>query len=434
MLKKLVVATAILTSAVSLQALSFEDVKDKVKSSIDDINEFRDPSDKSAKEMVEAKKSKKKKTVKKEELYHAVWKKMYGGEDGDIAHGIVALDNGDSVMVGTCRSFGAKRTDICVSRMNNKGAMSWRLLLGGEKEDDGKAIIRTADGNLMVLGSAKSYAKSYDRDLYVAKISLEGNVIWDQSFGGDRDEFAGGIAETDDGGALVVGNTTSYGKGYKDIYIAKLNKNGKMISSFIVGGKKEDSAEALTRTKDGNMVLVGYREKGRAGNTDFFVLKMDQNGKKIWSQTYGGDLSDRLNGVTATADGGIVATGSTSSYKSENTDMSIMKLNADGKMLWHKIYGFKYYEYGNAVAATSDGGVMIAGGTSTLGKGDHSAYLIALDNSGKLVWSHVYGNRGKDSVNAITRLSDGSMIAVGGSDSYSRSTKIYMLNIAKKEK
>jgi len=399
MLKKLVVATAILTSAVSLQAISFEDIKDKVKSSIDDINKFRDPSDKSPKEMVETKKKKK---VIQEEVYHAVWKKTYGGEDKDIAQGIVALENGDSVMVGTCESFSAQRTDICVSRMNAKGEM------------------------------AKSYAKNYDRDLYVAKITPQGNIIWDSSFGGDRDEFAGGIAETDDGGAFVVGSSTSYGRGYKDIYIAKLNNKGKMVSSFIVGGKKEDSAEALIRTKDGNMVLVGYRETGRAGNTDFYILKMDQNGKKIWSQTYGGEKSDRLNGVVETADGGIVATGTTGSYNSENTDMSIMKLSAEGKMIWHKIYGFKYYEYGNAVATTSDGNVMVAGGTSTLGKGDHSIYMIALSNSGKLVWSHVYGNRGKDSVNAITRLTDGSMIAVGGSDSYSRSSNIYMLKIEKK--
>jgi uncharacterized delta-60 repeat protein len=383
--------------------------------------------------VVEAKKSEKKKTVKKEELYHAVWKKTYGGDDGDIAQGIAALDNGDSVIVGTCRSFGAKQTDICVSRMNNKGEMAWRLMLGGEKVDEGKAIIRTSDGNLMVLGSTKSYAKNYDRDLYVVKVSAQGNVIWEESFGGDRDEFAGGIAETDDGGAIVVGDTTSYGKGYKDIYIAKLDKNGKVVSSFIVGGNKEDSAQALTRTKDGNMVLVGYRETGRSGNTDFFIMKIDQNGKKIWSQTYGGDRSDRLNGVTATEDGGIVATGSTYSYNSENTDLSVMKLNAEGTMLWHKIYGFKYYEYGNDVAATADGGVMVAGGTTTLGKGDHSAYLIALNDNGEVVWSHVYGNRGKDSVNAITRLSDGSMIAVGESDSYSRATKIYMLKIDKKQ-
>ena len=384
--------------------------------------------------VVEAKESEKKEKVKQEDPYHAVWKKTYGGDEGDIAYGITALDNGDSVMVGTCKSFGAKQTDICVSRMNDKGEMAWRLMLGGAKVEDGKAIIRTADGNLMVLGSTKSYAKNYDRDLYVAKISPQGNVIWEESFGGDRDEFAGGIAETDDGGAIVVGDTTSYGKGYKDIYIAKLNKDGKLDSSFIVGGKKEDSAHALTRTKDGNMVLVGYRESGRAGNTDFFIMKIDQNGKKIWSQTYGGDRSDELNGVAATEDGGIVATGSTYSYNSENTDLSVMKLNADGTILWHKIYGFKYYEYGNDVTTTVDGGVMVAGGTNTLGKGDHSAYLIALNDTGEVVWSHVYGNRGKDGVNAITRLSDGNMIAVGESDSYSRATKIYMIKIDKKQK
>jgi len=384
--------------------------------------------------VVEAKESEKKKAVKQEDLYHAVWKKTYGGDDGDIAYGITAVDNGDSVIVGTCRSFGAKQTDICVSRMNDNGEMAWRLMLGGEKKDDGKAIIRTADGNLMVLGSTESYAKNYDRDLYVVKVSPQGDVIWEQSFGGDRDEFAGGIVETDDGGAIVVGDTISYGKGYKDIYIAKLDKNGKMVSSFIVGGEKEDSAQAITRTKDGNIVLVGYRESGRAGNTDFYVMKIDQNGKKIWSQTYGGDRADHLNGVTATDDGGIVATGSTSSYNSENTDLSVMKLNAEGTMLWHKIYGFKYYEYGNDVATTSDGSVMIVGGTNTLGKGDHSAYLIALDPTGNVVWSHVYGNRGKDRLNAITRLSDGSMVAVGESDSYSRSTKIFMLKIDKKQK
>ena len=112
--------------------------------------------------------------------------------------------------------------------------------------------------------------------------------------------------------------------------------------------------------------------------------------------------------------------------------MSVMKLNSNGKMLWHKIYGFKYYEYGNAVATTPDGDIMIAGGTSTLGKGDHSAYLIALDDSGKLVWSHVYGDRGRDTLNAIASINNRSMVAVGGSDSYSRSTKIYMLKIDKK--
>ena len=102
--------------------------------------------------VVEAKEAVKTKAVKKE-VYHLVWEKTYGGDDGDVVEGIVALENGDSALVGTCKSFGAKRTDICVTRMNEKGEITWRLLLGGEKEDDGKAIARAADGSIIILGT-----------------------------------------------------------------------------------------------------------------------------------------------------------------------------------------------------------------------------------------------------------------------------------------
>ena len=380
--------------------------------------------------VAEAKESVEKKAVKKV-VYHAVWDKTNGGDDGDIENGIVALETGEYALVGTCKSFGAQGTDICVVRMNGKGEIKWHILLGGEKKDVGKAITRAADGSLIILGTSKSFAKHYDRDLYVAKISLDGKLIWEQSLGGKRDEYAGGIAGTDDGGFLVVGDSNSFGNGYKDVYIVKLDKNGKEISSHVIGGEKEDSAQALTRTADGSMMLVGYRELERSGDTDFFVMKLDQNGKKIWAKTYGPDQADRLNAVTATADGGIVATGSTRSYKSAQTDMSVMKLDPDGNIIWHKIYGFKYYEYGNAIASIGDGSVMVAGGTSTLGKGGHSAYMITLDKSGKLIWSHVYGDRGNDRMNAITRMDDGSMVAVGESDSHSRATKFYMLKIDK---
>jgi len=139
--------------------------------------------------VVEAKKSVEKKALQKEN-YHSVWEKTYGGDDGDIAQGIAALDKGESALVGTCKSFGAKRTDICVSRMDSNGEIVWRVLLGGEKEEEAKAIIRTQDGNLMVLGSTKSFAQNYDRDLYVIKISLEGKVLWEKSFGGNRDEHS----------------------------------------------------------------------------------------------------------------------------------------------------------------------------------------------------------------------------------------------------
>jgi hypothetical protein len=369
--------------------------------------------------------------VVKKDAYRAEWQTIYGGKEDDIAYGIVALEKGDSAIVGTCKSFGAKRTDICVTRMNSKGEMKWRLWLGGKKKEEGKAICRAADGSILVLGHSNSFSDNYDYDLHIAKISLEGKLVWEKNIGGNRDEFAGGIAGTDDGGALVVGSSESYGEGDKNIYIAKLDKDGKLISAHTVGGIKDDVANALTRTRDGQFVMVGYREIERAGDADFFVMKMDQNGKQIWAETYGGEYEDTLDGVTATVDGGIVAIGKTRSYGSEQSDLTVMKYDAKGKLIWHKIYGFKYYDYGNAVATTRDGGFILAGGTNSLGKGNHSMYVLALDKAGELIWSHVYGDERKDVAHGVARMSDGSVIVVGESNSFKRAKNFFMVKLLK---
>ena len=361
--------------------------------------------------------------------YKSTWVKLYGEDDDDIANAIVSLEDGQSAIAGTCQSFGAKRTDICVMKMNDKGEMLWRLMLGGEKEDEAKAITRAADGGLFILGTSKSFAKNYDKDIYVAKVTLDGKLVWEKSIGGERDEHAGGIAGTNDGGALVVGDTGSYGKRYKDIYIAKLNKDGKVLSSHTIGGEKGEEANGLARLKDGNFALVGMREMDDGNYKDFFVMKLDQNGKNLWAKTFGGIYNDSLHGVTGTADGGFVAVGKTRSYGSEQTDLTVMKFTSEGKLLWHKIYGFKYYEYANAVTTTEDGGFMIVGGTNTLGIGGHSVYLLALDKEGKLIWSHVYGDRNKDTGHGIARLSDGKLIIVGESDSFERARNFYMIKV-----
>ena len=378
----------------------------------------------------QAKEAKAKKGVEKE-AYHAVWQKLYGGDEDDIAYDIVALEDGDSAIVGTCKSYNAQRTDICVTRMTAKGDMKWRLWIGGKKKDEGKAIARAADGSILVLGSSKSFSENYDYDLLVAKVSLEGKLVWQKNLGGARDEFAGGIAGTNDGGALIVGDSESYGDGDKDIYIAKLDKNGKVLNEHTIGGKKADSAKSLTRTRDGKFVMVGYREIARAGNADFFVMKLDENGKKIWARTYGQKAEDILLGVTATVDNGIVAIGKTQSYGSEQTDLTVMKFDAKGKLIWHKIYGFKYYEYGNAVATTRDGGFILVGGTNTLGKGNHSAYVLALNKAGELIWSHVYGDERKDVAHGVARMSDGSVLVVGETNSFKRAKNFYMIKLNK---
>lgn len=84
------------------------------------------------------------------------------------------------------------------------------------------------------------------------------------------------------------------------------------------------------------------------------------------------------------------------------------------------------------MTGTVDGGFMIAGGTNTLGKGGHSAYVLVLDKNGKVIWSHVYGDGEKDIAHAISTMSDGTVMVAGESDSYSRSSNFYMIKVKKK--
>ena len=362
--------------------------------------------------------------------FETVWQKIYGGEDDDIAHGIVMLEDGDNAIVGECKSFGAERSDICVTRITADGSTRWRKLLGGKKRDRGMAISRAKDGSLLILGSGKSFNDNADRDLYVAKLSLDGKVIWEKNFGGKRDEYAGGIAGTNDGGVMVVGSSESFSRrGAKDIFIVHLDKDGKLISKRTIGGKRNDEAKSLTRTADGNFMMVGAREVNRAGDSDFFLMKLDQNGKKIWAKTLGQNEHDILNAVAPTPDGGIVATGSTRSYMSDQTDLAVMYFNKDGKLIWFKIYGFKYYDEGNAITMTKDGNYLVAGTTNSMGKGDFDNYILALDAKGTLIWSKLYGDKNRDIAHGITRTSDGAVVVIGESDSYKRPKDFYMIKL-----
>lgn len=362
--------------------------------------------------------------------FYAQWQKVYGGDDDDIANAVLMLENGHTAVLGSCKSFDAERSDICLTRVNSEGNTIWRKLLGGKKTDKGVAISRAKDGNLLILGDSKSFKKHDGQDIYVAKVSLDGELFWENTFGGDRDDFAAGIAGTNDGGALLVGDSESFSKkGYRDIYIVRLDKDGKMLTSKTIGGKLNDEANALTRTADGNFMMAGSREIRSSGDADFFLLKLNQNGEKIWARTLGEKYNDVLHAVAPTPDGGIVATGKTRSYNSAQTDLPIMYFNKDGKLIWFKIYGFGYYDEGNAITMTRDGNYMVAGKTDSMGKGEFDNYILALDRKGQLLWSGMYGEENKDIAHGITRTTDDAVVIVGESDSYSRSKKFFMIKL-----
>ena len=104
------------------------------------------------------------------------------------------------------------------------------------------------------------------------KTDNQGSLIWSQIYGGAMDDIAYSILQTQDKGLVIVGMTESYGVGKNDVYILKLNKNGKLKWSRTYGGLRDDVAYDVVEAANGDLIICGEREES------LFVLNTDKKG------------------------------------------------------------------------------------------------------------------------------------------------------------
>ncbi len=361
------------------------------------------------------------------------WKSTFGGSKKEIASDVIALKNGDVIVAGTCRSMGHGREDLCAIRVNSKGRTLWKKAFGGKKRDLGSAVTMTSDGNLVMVGYGESFNKSGDKDAYIVKFSPDGKLLWQKAYGGDDAEYLYGVAPTKDGGVITVGTTESFGKGEKDIYLLKLDKNGNKIWQKTFGGKRDDIANAIVKSSDGNFILAGGSSSYNDGNFDFYISKITPEGKQLWAKAYGEEPDDIVHGLTATKDGGCVTTGATESYGSKHKDVDVMRLDKNGEQVWHQLFGFKSIEYGNDVTSTPEGGFLVVGTTKSIGHGKYDFYVLELDSKGHSVWGNLYGGASKDMAHAVTKTARGSFVIVGETKSYGNGdSDFFMIDLLKR--
>jgi len=364
-------------------------------------------------------------TINAKEL-KTVFIKTFGGSKMDRAYGAVSLDDGGAMIVGESKSFGSKvRNQMLVTKVDSNGTTKFRAIYGAKKREGGKAIAKLSDGNFLAVGYSESYSKYGDRDAYIVKLAPNGKKIWFKVFGGDRDDEAYDVVATGNGGALIVGYTESFGHGNRDVYLLLIDKNGKEIWSKYLGGEEDDEGYGVAIGKDG-FYVVGYTQSFGHGGQDFFLLKYNSKGKLQFVKAYGGDDDDVLKSVTATKDGGCVVAGFTKSFESKHSDIDIIRYSKSGKMLWHKIYGFKSKEWANSVVPTENGGFLVAGTTKSFGFGNYDFYMLELNSKGSSKWANVYGGSDKDIANKVIRLKGGGYLVVGYTDSFGRGSSDFM--------
>jgi len=255
----------------------------------------------------------------------------YRDEDDEYSGNSITTDGSDLVVAGTERhlNFMSSKINPLIFQLNSEGTRGWRGYYGGKDEDYANAIIYTGDGYLMA-GKTESYGHG-DFDAYAVKLDKTGKEQWYAAYGGKDDDTAHDVIELKDG-YLFVGTTDSFDLNRDDVYVVKTDKNGKILWQNTYGGNRDDEGYAVTQSPDGGYVIVGRSESfSRRNGFELYLFKIDNNGKLIWERTYGDESDDAGYDIIATEDGYLIV-GEKKTKISRDSNVWILKVDLKGKL------------------------------------------------------------------------------------------------------
>ena len=336
------------------------------------------------------------------------------------------------------------------------GTIDWLKTLGGTAIEQAVSAVITTDGNIAVLaytnsvgGDIPTTKQTTDLDLWLLKLTPQGNILWSKIYGDLEDEVATKINNTTDGGFIVSGYSRSNNcspdsnSGFHDYWLLKLDNNGNQQWCKNYGFAGSDQAFDVFQTSDGGYFASGFLDvtaSGGLGNDDrnpqpehgvgeFWVIKMDANGDFIWRRYFGGTNNDRSYDAIQTPDGGFLVVGASESTdfdiidKKGSYDFWVVKVSANGDKQWTKSYGGTEIDGAFEITTSNDGNYFIAGDTRStdldvtnpLGGGDF--WIIKIAPNGNLLNQKSFGGSQFESARSIKNISSNRLLISGSTRS-----------------
>ncbi len=282
--------------------------------------------------------------------------------------------------------------DFWIIKIDAVGNLQWEQNFGGSSHDFFKTLQQTKDEGYILGGESWSIdgdvgENNGSADLWIVKIDALGNLQWEQNFGGSNSDRFSDLQHTSDNGYILGGYSMSNdgevegNNGERDFWIVKIDINGNLQWEQNFGGSSNDRLKSLQQTNDEGFILGGstYSNDGdvgeNSGSTDFWIIKTDALGNLQWEQNFGGSNADYLYSLQQTNDGGFILGGDTPSNDGDiennygERDFWIIKTDALGNLQWEQNFGGSDDDWFRYLQQTNDGGYIL-GGYSRSNDGD----------------------------------------------------------------
>ncbi len=348
--------------------------------------------------------------VKFDADFNEVWQKTIGGKKRDVAYKLLALSNGTYLIGGTSSSgiSGDKTvdkigmTDFWVINISADGEILWQQVYGGYKYEELEDMIELSDGNILVSGYSYSNRGGYkmedcrgSADYWLIKIAPDGNPIWDKTMGGSGLDAFPKILEDSQGRLYVIGQSTSK-----------------------ASGEKSDDA---------------YWQEYSALD-DIWMLKLDPEGNILWDKTIGSNDFDRLGGTIYYQDHLYIAVSSsgwgyeksTPPYGGYSYDYWLVKMDLEGNILWDKTIGGSSMDIVRDIMVSGDNELLLTGHSkseasydkSEANIGEEDYWLVKVNTDGDILWEKTIGGEtGDEYRNQTIRINQNELVLAGSSKS-----------------
>jgi hypothetical protein len=352
------------------------------------------------------------------------WQKSFGGSGFDLLQSIKNTRDGGFILAGTSSSCqGGQKKDSCkgntdfwVIKLDAAGNEQWQKTIGGSGQDELVCAFQTRDGGYILGGSSSSspsiikkdnpnekkvldtkpdlYGKSEksrgNMDYWIVKLDINGVIQWQKTCGGEYADLLRSIEQTKDGGYVLGGYSNSSQSGEKtdsnigtgDYWIVKIDDIGGIEWQRTYGGNGDNQLYVIHQTQDGGYIAGGNSNStttltslgGTVSNgTDYWVIKMDENGTIVWSKTYDFGKVDILTSLVENEDRTILIGGYAQNESSHSLEKGLkkdeegindyiaLKIDEKGEVLWDKSVGSEGEDILRKLITTRDGGYLMAG-------------------------------------------------------------------------
>ena len=404
--------------------------------------------------------------------------------------GITIDTDGNIIVVGRTESedfptnnahqdtLGGGDYDAFIAKLSPDGqTLIFATYLGGSSQEWATSVATCANGDIVVVGTTMSNnfptlnayqtnnngGSFYNTDIFLAKFSSTGTLLFSTYFGGTGDDWGYGVDVDSSGRIVITGSTMSTDLPTKDAYqstktgggvdcyVTVFSSNGgSLVFSTYLGSSTSDAGSDIKFDSTGDIVVVGitdstsfpvlngYDETYNGGAWDGFVSKFEIDGDLVFSTFIGGAEYDDFTQLAFDLDDNIIAVGSTTSYRYSVTEdafqtdfggvaagLILILASTGDSLLYSSFYSGSARESISGVAVDSEGNIVLSGFTasddllteqayqSTYGGGSYDGFVCKLNSTRDLVYATYLGGSSTDIGQKISVTSSGNIVVLG---------------------